>query len=139
MEKKKRLKVYIASPYTNGGAADNVRRQLDAQKVLMDKKFTAFAPLIAHFSDIFSPRPEHEWLEWDLAWLKVCDFLIRIRPTDGDGIETPSRGSDLEEQTAIDNRMPVYNFESVEELKIWLITKEIEDIIEDIEKLRNNG
>ena len=136
MEKKKRLKVYIASPYTNGGAADNVRRQLEAQKVLMDKKFVAFAPLITHFADIHHPRSEHEWLDWELEWLKECDFLVRIRPTDGDGIETPSKGSDIEEQTARDHNMPVYNFESVEELKIWLITNEIEDIIKDIEKLK---
>lgn len=133
---KKRLKVYIASPYTNGFHSDNVRRQLKAQKVLMDKKFIAFAPLIQHFAEIYNPRPEHEWFSWDLEWLKCCDFLVRIRPTDGDGIEVPSKGSDIEEQTAMDNNLPVYNFESVEELKIWLITYEKEDIQKDIEKLK---
>lgn len=129
----KKLKVYIASPYTNGSHANNVHRQLHAQQVLMDKGFIAFAPLVAHFSEIYFPRPEHEWLEWDLEWLKTCDFLVRIRPTDGDGVEVPSKGSDLEEKTARDNRMPVYSFKSVQELKYWLITNEEEDIIKDIE------
>ena len=134
---KKLLKVYIASPYTNGVAADNVRRQLDAQKVLMDNKFVPFAPLLAHFSAIHHYRPEREWLSWDLEWLKCCDFLIRIRPTDGDGIEVYSNGSDIEEQTASENNIPVYNFESVEELKIWLVMNESPEIRRDIAKLLN--
>jgi hypothetical protein len=132
-----KLKVYIASPYTNGSPAINVRRQLEAQKVLMDAGFVPFAPLIAHFVDIYHPRPEHQWLEWDLEWLKVCDFLVRLRPTDGDGMEVPSKGSDLEEQTADNNNIPVYNFESVEELKIWLDNYGVDDIISDIELLKN--
>jgi hypothetical protein len=130
----KKLKVYIASPYTNGSAADNVRRQLDAQKVLMDKGFVAFPPLITHFADIHHPRSEHEWFEWELEWLKTCDFLVRLRPTDGDGVEVPSKGSDIEEKTARENNMPVYSFKCVNELQKWLITKEEEDIIKDIEK-----
>ena len=132
----KKYKTYIASPYTNGAAADNVRRQLDAQKVLMDKKFVPFAPLLAHFAAIHHHRPEREWLSWDLEWLKTCDFVVRIRPTDGDGIEVYSNGSDIEEKTAGDNNIPVYNFESVEELKIWLITYEQEDIQKDIDRLK---
>jgi hypothetical protein len=131
-----KLKVYIASPYTNGSPGNNVNRQLHAQQVLMDKGFVAFAPLVAHFSEIYYPRPEHEWLDWDLEWLKICDFLVRIRPTDGDGVEVPSKGSDLEEKTARENNIPVYSFKSVRELQSWLITKEKEDIIKDIERLK---
>ncbi len=103
----------------------------------MDKKFIAFAPLIQHFAEIYNSRPENEWFTWDLEWLKCCDFLVRIRPTDGDGIEVPSKGSDIEEQTAIDNDMPVYNFPSVEKLKFWLINYEAEDIQKDIDRLKS--
>ena len=129
----RKLKVYIASPYTNGSPGNNVHRQLHAQKVLMDKGFIAFAPLVAHFSEIYFSRPEHEWLDWDLEWLKTCDFLVRIRPKDGDGLEVPSKGSDIEEKTARENNIPVYSFGCVNELQTWLITKEKEDIIKDIE------
>lgn len=114
-----KIKVYIASPYTNGWAATNVRRQLQAKHILLDNGFCPFAPLENHYAEIFQHRPEHEWFEWDLEWLKVCDILVRIRPSDKDGNEIPSRGSDQEVETAIENNIEVYQFKTLEELKEW--------------------
>jgi nucleoside 2-deoxyribosyltransferase len=110
-------RVYIASPYTNGWHAANVRRQLDAKNILLKQGFVPFAPLIGHYFEMVHPQGEKIMLEWDLEWLKVCHVLIRIHVFDKDGIEVPSPGADIEEQTAIENNIPVYHFLSIEHLE----------------------
>lgn len=115
----KKEKVYIASPYSNGWQADNVRRQLEAKHILMDHGFIPFAPLENHFCEIYQHRPEHEWFEWDLEWLAVCDILVRIRAFDSKGDEIPSPGADKEEQYARDLGLSVYVFNNLEELKAF--------------------
>ena len=124
-----KLKVYIASPYTNGWAADNVRRQLEAKHILLDHSFVPFAPLENHFAELYKHRSEKEWFAWDLEWLKVCDIMVRIRPTDGDGVEIPSIGADIEEKTAEEEGLLVFNFKSLSELKSWAITVNKKDLI----------
>lgn len=114
-----KLRVYIASPYTNGWQADNVRRQFDAQHILMDEGFTAFAPLTNHFSEIYRKRSEHEWFQWDLEWLRVCHILVRIRVFDSDGNETPSTGADEEMRNAKEWGIPCFEFKCLDELKTW--------------------
>ena len=114
-----KLKVYIASPYTNGWTSTNVRRQLEAKHILMDHGFCPFAPLENYFAEIHRGRSEGEWMEWDLAWLKVCDILIRLRPDDDKGVEIPSPGSDLEVKTAKEEGLLVFDFKTLEELKKW--------------------
>jgi len=114
-----KLKVYIASPYTNGWTATNVSRQLKAKHILMDNGFCPFAPLENHYAEIFQHRSEHEWFEWDLEWLKVCDILVRIRPNDANGNEIPSPGSDQEVETALENGIEVHQFKTLDELKEW--------------------
>ncbi len=115
----KKLKVYIASPYNNGWAGDNVRRQLNAMKILMDYGFDPFVPLLAHFAEISHHRPESDWIDWDLAWLEACDILVRIRPVDSNGEEIISTGSDIEVEKAKELVLPVYNFRNLEELESW--------------------
>ena len=115
----KKLKVYIASPYTNGWMPDNVRLQIEAKHILMDYGFIPFAPLENHFSEIFRSRSEGEWLEWDLEWLKACDIIVRIR-TKRNGVEINSPGADLEINTAHANNIRVYEFADLEELKKWV-------------------
>ncbi len=114
----KKIKVYIASPYTLGWQPDNVRRQLEAKHILLDYGFIPFAPLENHFSEIHRHRDDNEWFEWDLEWLKVCDVLIRIKPII-EGQELKSTGSDIEQQTAIDENILVYTFNSLKELEKW--------------------
>jgi hypothetical protein len=45
------------------------------------------------------PRPYQEWLDYDMDWLEVCDFVFRI--------PGESAGSDAETERAIDLGMPV--------------------------------
>jgi nucleoside 2-deoxyribosyltransferase len=115
----KKLKVYIASPYTHGSAAINVGRQIKAKHILMDYGFVPFAPLESHFGEIMRARTEHEWLQWELEWLDVCDILVRIRPVDKDGIEIVSTGSDGESDRAAELKIPSFSFRNLEELEEW--------------------
>jgi len=114
----KKLKVYIASAYSNGWMPDNVRRQIEAKHILMDYGFIPFAPLENHFSEIFKHRKESDWMEWDLEWLKVCDILIRIRSYENNN-EVISPGSDKEMEIAKQNDILIFQFNSLKDLEHW--------------------
>ena len=76
--RKNKIKVYIASPYTLGDVAVNVKTQLDVADKLMDNKFIPFVPLLAHFQHMVHPRPYQDWLNLDLEWISSCDYLLRL-------------------------------------------------------------
>lgn len=94
------IKVYIASPYTIGDVAKNVKLQLDTVNKLMNKGFAPFAPLYSHFQHMVHPRPYEDWIKVDLEWVRVCDCLLRI------GGE--SKGADDEVRCAKINGIPVF-------------------------------
>ena len=100
------IKVYIASPYTKGDVAVNVKRQLDMFDELMNEGFAPFAPLYSHFQHMVHPRPYEDWIKIDLVWVKACDCLLRL---DGE-----SSGADGEVEYAKTLGLPV--FYSVEDL-----------------------
>ncbi len=101
------IKVYIASPYTKGDVAVNVKRQLDCADELMTFGFAPFAPLYSHFQHMAHPRPYSDWVEIDLVWVKVCDCVLRL--------EGESSGADGEVEFAFKNDINV--FYSMETLK----------------------
>jgi len=94
------IKVYIASPYTKGDIAVNVKRQIDMADKLMDKGFAPFAPLYSHFQHMVHPRPYEDWIKIDLEWVLACDALLRL--------SGESTGADDEVQYAHDNSIPVF-------------------------------
>ena len=96
----RKLKVYIASPYTIGDTAVNVRRQIDAANELMDMGLLPFAPLMSHFHHLIHPRSYESWLEWDFGWLESCDIVLRL---DGE-----SKGADMEVERAKELGIPVF-------------------------------
>lgn len=106
------MKVYIASPYTLGDKQENVKLQLDIFDSLMSKGFTPFAPLWGHFQHSYSPRSYEDWIRWDLKWLEICDYVLRL------GGE--SKGADIEVSRAKELNIPV--FYSVYELLIFTNT-----------------
>jgi len=95
-----KITVYIASPYTKGDIAVNVKRQLDCVDVLMDLGFVPYAPLYSHFQHLVHPRPYQDWIDIDLVWVEICDCLLRL-PGD-------SSGADNEIKWAEDLRKPVF-------------------------------
>ncbi|CAG7581541.1 MAG: putative ribosyltransferase-like protein [uncultured marine phage] len=94
------IKVYIASPYTKGDTAVNVKRQLDMVDLLMDHKFAPFAPLYSHFQHMAHPRDYEDWLEVDMIWVEACDCILRL---DGE-----SSGADREVEYAKSLSKPVF-------------------------------
>lgn len=94
------IKVYIASPYTNGDVAVNVKIQMDYADELMNLGFAPFVPLYSHFQHMAHPRPYEDWVKIDLEWVKVCDCLLRLR--------CESSGADGEVKFAEQNNIPVF-------------------------------
>lgn len=102
----KKIKVYIASPYTNGDHLENVNVQMDMYSELMDLGFLPFAPLYTHYIHTRNPKTYDEWMEVDYAWIDVCDCVLRLPGESG--------GADLEDKHAQLTGKPV--FYSLEDL-----------------------
>lgn len=96
----KPIKVYIASPYTLGDVAVNVKVQLDAVDELMNLGFAPYAPLYSHFQHMAHPRPYTDWVEIDFVWVEVCDCLLRL--------PGESKGADDEVKLALELGKPVF-------------------------------
>ena len=104
----KEIRVYIASPYTNGWMPTNIRLQIETADKLMDLGYIPYTPLLSHFQEIYSSRSEHDWLKIDFAFLKICDAILRLKPVGKDGKEIPSPGADQEEEIAKEHGIPIF-------------------------------
>lgn len=74
----RRLRVYIASPYTVGDKAKNVATQMKVGDQLIGLGFAPFIPTITHYQDSFYPRSYEEWMEYLLEWVLTCDVVYRL-------------------------------------------------------------
>ena len=101
--------VYIASPYTVGDVAINVRKSIHAADKVLSLGFIPFVPLLSHFWHTISPKTHEEWMALDFEWVARCDYLLRLPGT--------SRGADEEVELAIENNIPI--FYSISELLDW--------------------
>lgn len=114
--KKKDIKVYIASPYTKGWMPTNVRNQLDAATDLLSLGYFPYTPLLNHFQEIFNHHDEVDWMELDLVFVQVCDALLRLSVKDDDGNEIYSPGAEREIKMALAKNIPVfYNIKDLQE------------------------
>ena len=93
-------KVFIASPYTAGDLAVNVKTQIDMADKLMNLGYFPYTPLLSHFLHMANPRPYHNWTELDIVYLKICDCVLRLPG------ESP--GADNEVKIANELGIPVY-------------------------------
>ena len=104
-----KIKIYIASPYTNGWMPLNVQRQLALTENLILLGFYPYTPLLNHFTEIYTNKvPEYKWLDLDFEYLKICDAILRIKPLDKNGNEITSYGADLEESLAKKHGIPIF-------------------------------
>jgi len=94
------IKVYIASPYTIGDVAVNVKTQIDCANELMNLGFAPFVPLYSHFQHMVHPRPYQDWIKLDNEWVLACDAVLRL--------EGQSSGADGEVKLAKENNIPVF-------------------------------
>lgn len=101
------IKVYIASPYTLGDIAVNVKNQMDIADQLIGAEYAPFVPLYSHFQHMAHPRPYEDWVKLDNEWVTVCDCVLRL--------PGESKGADAEVQLALDNNMLI--FYSIQQLR----------------------
>jgi len=104
-------RIYIASPYTKGDPAVNVKRQLDAADEIVGMGGAPFVPLLSHFQHMAHPRPYETWTALDLEWVKLCDAVLRL---DGE-----SAGADAEVEYAGSLGIPV--FTSLEVVRTFIV------------------
>jgi len=102
--------VYIASQYTIGDQAVNVRRQMDAADELMNLGLVPIAPLLSHFQHLVHPRPYQDWLKFDLELVLRSDAVLRL--------PGESKGADGEVGHANNYNIPV--FYGIDYLKDYL-------------------
>ena len=92
--------VYVASPYTHGDAALNVRAQIEAAENLVGIGYLPYVPLLDRLWHLMSPHGYEYWASMSLAWLELCDAVLRL--------PGESAGADAEVARALELGMPVY-------------------------------
>ena len=103
------IRVYIASPYSIGNKIENVRYSLEVADRLMGKGFVPYAPLLNHFQNEMFPRPEIDWLNFDISWLCVCNVILRL----------PGRSSGADQEVGVAKMKNIPIVYSIEELLKW--------------------
>lgn len=106
----RRLRVYVAGPYTHGDVARNVAAALAAADALIRAGAAPFVPHLSHFQHMAHPQPYETWTALDLAWLEVCDAILRL--------PGHSPGADAEEAWCQAHGLPVFN--SLDPLVAWI-------------------
>lgn len=97
-----RTVVYVAGPYTIGDTGLNVHRMIMLCDELLGKGYIPICPLLNHFWHIISPHPPNDWLEYDRAFLRLADCLLRI--------PGPSIGADREVNEMVELDKPVFEW-----------------------------
>jgi hypothetical protein len=78
--------VYVASPYTKGDVAQNVRTQVLAAETLRHLGYLPIIPLLSHFWHFASPHPYEYWLMMDAQKVYLADAILRL-PGESDGAD----------------------------------------------------
>ena len=120
--------IYIASPYTKGDVAINVRTQMTAFDKLLSMGVIPIAPLYSHFQHLFIPRPYQDWINLDLEIIQRCDACLRLysayefrREDDDDHssyYQSESSGADGEVAEFLKLGRPV--FKTFNEIENWI-------------------
>jgi len=105
----KRLRVYIASPYSKPDPCINTREAIDAANHLLGGGLIPFVPHLAHFWHTVTPKPYEEWLAYDDAWIDVCDAMLRL----------PGESSGADRETAKAKALGIPVFETFKDLFAW--------------------
>lgn len=94
------MRVYVAAPYTHPDPVENTRRAILAGDALLAAGHTPFVPHLNLAWNLVSPKPPATWYALDLAWLAVCEAVLRL--------PGESFGADVEVSEANRLGIPVY-------------------------------
>jgi hypothetical protein len=95
------MRVYIASVYTKGDVAINVRNAILIADELVKLGHTPYIPHLTHFWHLFSPKEVRFWYEYDNSFLDHWAECVLRLPNE-------SHGADQEVVRACTIRVPVY-------------------------------
>ena len=118
--------IYIASPYTIGNIHINVDVQHMAMDILLDMGFVPVMPLLSHYQHVKHPRPDQDWLDFDIELMLRCDHVLHL--------PGKSSGADGEVKRAETAKMMVFN--SIESLITFYAIKADPKLVEKLTHLR---
>lgn len=98
--KTRKIKVYVAGPYTKGDVALNVKNAIITGDKLSELGYIPFIPHFSHFWHMLLPHGYQFWMDYDKQWLLSCDCLLRI--------PGESSGADQEIKDAVQNGIKVF-------------------------------
>lgn len=102
----RRLRVYVAGPYTKGDTILNIRTAILAGEKLRARGFCPFIPHLTAFWHIIAPSPYEEWLDLDNQFLPCCDVLLRI----------PGESSGADSEVALARSLSMLVFTNIDSL-----------------------
>lgn len=95
------MRVYIASAYTQGDVAINVRNVILVADELVKRGHTPYIPHLTHFWHLVSPKEVKFWYDYDNSFLDHwAECLLRL--------DNESKGADAEVERAKRLGIPVY-------------------------------
>lgn len=80
-------RVYLSGPVTKGNRSHNFSQSLDAQQLLMEAGYAVFNPMLTMMHPNEQNISWEMWLAGDLAWIDVCDLIVRL-PGESLGADT---------------------------------------------------
>lgn len=95
------MRVYVSGPYTAPDPVENTHKAILAADELMDNGFIPYVPHLTMTWHLVKPRPYEDWMTIDLAFVEVCDAVLRIPGA--------SSGGDREVTYAQSLGIPVYH------------------------------
>ena len=104
----RRIRVYIAGPYTSDPAG-NTARAIAAGDCLLLAGLAPYVPHVSHYWNACYPHPWETWMALDFEWVLACAAVVRLPGA--------STGADMETRLARKNGIPV--FDSVEACIEW--------------------
>jgi hypothetical protein len=105
-DKKTKLRVYIAGPYTSPDPVANTQVIIKNASELVALGFIPYIPHLTMLWHLIESHSYEYWVDRGLEWLEVCDVLLRVPGY--------SVGADREVEWAKKHGIPV--FYSVAEL-----------------------
>ena len=94
------MRIYIAGPYTHPDPVENTHKAIKVADVLVSLGHNPYIPHLTLMWHLVSPKPVEFWYAYDMAWLKLCEGLLRL--------PGESSGADKEVAWAEANGIPVY-------------------------------
>lgn len=107
----RKIRVYVAGPYSKGDVAVNVRKAICAADELWAAGFAPYLPHLTHFWHILVPHPYEEWLDLDNQFIPVCDALFRM----------PGESSGADKEVALARSLGIPVFCTKEDLQRYEI------------------